>query len=58
MPSTWRADLPSYSRQKIYLSKNGGKICPGAEKKDSNTEDKKAKEERGWGGGWEIKHNT
>ncbi len=40
MPSTWRADLPSYSRQKIYLTKNGGQICPGAEKKDSKTVDK------------------
>jgi hypothetical protein len=32
MPSTWRADLPSYFRQEKYLTKNGGQICPGAEK--------------------------
>jgi hypothetical protein len=30
MPSTWRADLLSYSCQKIYLTKNGGQIWPGA----------------------------
>ncbi len=27
MPSTWRADLPTYSRQIIYLTKIGGQIC-------------------------------